>query len=103
MILIRLARAAGRRRVEGRRGRRKRKTAKRAKKRGDGVIYKPAGTTQSEATPDDVAFLSVFLYLTDPLSSVHAFPRPFSAHGPPRFHASADALGTDAHILHLRI
>lgn len=30
---------------------RKRKTAKRAKKRGDGVIYKQTGTTQSEATP----------------------------------------------------
>lgn len=33
----------------GSRGRRK--TEKRTKKRGDGVIYKPTGTTQSEATP----------------------------------------------------
>jgi len=31
----------------------RRKTEKHTKKQGDGVIYKPTGTTQSEATPDD--------------------------------------------------
>lgn len=41
--------------LEENRKRRTRKTAKCAKKRGDGVIYKQTGTKQSEATPDDAA------------------------------------------------
>lgn len=60
VLLIRLASGrvsrAGEARPEAPGGARsggRRKTEKCTKKRGDGVIYKPTGTTQSEATPGD--------------------------------------------------